>query len=57
MPIADNIDQSPKETIIENAQEFRERVKDAGEGLSTAIILIAIPRSSAAAGCAGATFD
>jgi phage shock protein C len=38
MPKADNIDQSPKETIIENAQEFGERVKDAGEGLSSAIM-------------------
>jgi phage shock protein C len=38
MPKADNIDQSPKETIIENAQEFGGRVKYAGEGLSSAIM-------------------
>jgi phage shock protein C len=34
MPKADKVDQSPKETIIENVQEFGERMKDAGEGLS-----------------------
>jgi hypothetical protein len=38
MPKADKAEQSPKETIIENVQEFGERVKDAGEGLSATLM-------------------
>jgi phage shock protein C len=38
MPKADKLEQSPKETILENAQEFGERVKDAGEVFGAAIM-------------------
>jgi len=38
MPKADKIEQSPKENIIENVHEIGEHVKDAGEGLSAAIM-------------------
>lgn len=38
MPKADKIEQSSKETIIENVHEFGGRVKDVGEGLSSAIM-------------------
>lgn len=37
MPKAQSIEQSPKETIQENVREIGERVKEAGEGLGTAI--------------------
>lgn len=36
MPKAENLDQSPKETIQENVQEMSERIKEAGEELGTA---------------------
>jgi phage shock protein C len=37
MPKAEQVDQSPKETIQENVQEIGDRVKEAGEGLSQAV--------------------
>lgn len=36
MPKPEKLDQSPKETIRENAQEMGERVKEVGEGLGIA---------------------
>jgi phage shock protein C len=36
MPKAQNLEQSPKETIQENIREMGERVKEAGEGLGSA---------------------
>lgn len=37
MPKAEQVDQSPKETIQENVQEIGDRVKEAGEGLGQAV--------------------